>query len=230
MTTAELQDQVNRIKWWHRIDLRNGIVTPGPDNTVERLKLLGLPADLSGKTVLDIGAWDGAFSFEAERRGARRVLAVDEFVWAGKGWGSKAGFECARQILNSKVEDLLLDVYDLSPEKVGRFDLVLFAGVLYHLKHPLLALERVASVCGDQLILSSHVDLIGLQRPAIAFYPGKEYNGDKSNWCGPNIAALEAMLQTVGFKKIELFASSPLTPDFPDQEIYAGWATLHAWK
>lgn len=230
MTTTELRDRVNSIKWWHQIDLGNGVITPGRDKTIEKLEWLGLPADLSGKSVLDIGAWDGAFSFEAERRGARRVLAIDEFIWAGKGWASKAGFECARQALNSKVEDLLLDVYDLGPEKVGKFDLVLFSGVLYHLKHPLLALEHVASVCSDQLILCTHVDLIGLARPAIAFYPGKELNNDDSNWCGPNIPALEAMLRTVGFKTVELYASSPLTPDFPDHTIYSGWATLHAWK
>jgi tRNA (mo5U34)-methyltransferase len=229
MTKAELRDQVDKIKWWHQIDLGNGIVTPGPDKTIERLKWLGLPADLSGKSVLDIGAWDGAFSFEAERRGASRVLAIDEFIWAGKGWASKEGFECARRALNSKVEDLLLDVYDLGPEKVGRFDLVLFSGVLYHLKHPLLALERVASVCSDQLILSTHVDLIELRRPAIALYPGREFNNDPTNWCGPNIPALEAMLQIVGFKRVKLFASSPLTPGFPAEEIYPGWATLHAW-
>ena len=229
MTEAELRDKVGKIKWWHQIDLGNGIITPGPDKTIDRVKWLGLPADLSGKSVLDIGAWDGAFSFEAERRGASRVLAIDEFMWAGKGWASKEGFDFARRALDSKVEDLLLDVYDLRPEQVGTFDLVLFSGVLYHLKHPLLALERVASVCSGQLILSTHVDLIELRRPAIAFYPGREFNNDPSNWCGPNIPALEAMLQTVGFKVVKLFASSPLTPGFPTEEIYPGWATLHAW-
>jgi tRNA (mo5U34)-methyltransferase len=229
MTKTELTDQVNRIKWWHQIDLGNGVTTPGLDSTIERLKYLGLPADLSGKSVLDIGAWDGAFSFEAERRGASRVLAMDEFIWAGKGWASKEGFEFARRALNSKVEDILLDVYDLGPEKVGKFDLVLFSGVLYHLKHPFLAIERVASVCSDQLILSTHVDLINLQRPTIAFYPGTEFNNDPTNWCGPNVPALEAMLRTAGFKKVELFASSPLTREYPVEDVYPGWATLHAW-
>lgn len=229
MTKTELTEQVNKIKWWHQIDLGNGVTTPGLDSTIERLKYLGLPADLSGKSVLDIGAWDGAFSFEAERRGASRVLAMDEFIWAGKGWASKEGFEFARRALNSKVEDILLDVYDLGPEKVGKFDLVLFSGVLYHLKHPFLAIERVASVCSNQLILNTHVDLVNLRRPAIAFYPGTEFNNDPTNWCGPNVPALEAMLRTVGFTKVELFASSPFTPEFPVEDVYPGWATLHAW-
>jgi tRNA (mo5U34)-methyltransferase len=214
MTSEELQTQVKQINWWHQIDLGNGVITPGPDDTLARLNQLGLPDDLRGKTVLDIGAWDGAFSFEAERRGASRVLAIDEFIWAGKGWASKAGFEFARRALNSKVEDMLLDVYDLSPERTGTFDLVIFSGVLYHLKHPLLALERVASVTRHQLILSTHVDLINLKRPAIAFYPG---------------TAVHAMLRTVGFKRLETVASSPFDPGFPVEDVYPGWATFHAW-
>jgi len=230
MTATELRAQAAKIKWWHQIDLGNGVITPGPDNTIERLNWLGLPPDLTGKTVLDIGAWDGAFSFECERRGARRVLAMDEFIWAGKGWASKEGFEFARRALNSKVEDILLDVYDLSPEKVGKFDLVLFSGVLYHLKHPLLAIERVASVCTDQLILATHVDLVNMKRPAIALYPGKECNNDPTNWCGPNVPALEAMLRMTGFQRVELFAASPVDPAFPVEDVYPGWVTLHAWQ
>ena len=117
MTRDEIQAQVNRIKWWHQIDLGHGIITPGADPTIERAQhYLCLPEDLRGKTVLDIGAWDGAFSFEAERRGASRILAIDEFIWAGKGWASKEGFDFARRALNSKVEDMLIDVYDIGPE------------------------------------------------------------------------------------------------------------------
>ena len=96
-----------------------------------------------GLSVLDIGAWDGFFSFECERRGASRVVAADYFSWHGSGWGTKAGFTLARDVLGSKVEDVDIDVMDLTPERVGTFDLVLFLGVLYHLRHPLLALERV---------------------------------------------------------------------------------------
>jgi tRNA (mo5U34)-methyltransferase len=218
VTKDELQRDIGKIRWWHQIDLGNGIVTPGGDTTLRRIADLGLPEDLSGKSVLDIGAWDGAFSFECERRGAARVLATDSFVWEGKTWGSKEGFELARRALGSRVEDLLIDVFDLTASRVGTFDVVLFAGVLYHLKHPLLALERVAEVTGGQLILNSHINLTNLDRPAMAFYPGSEQNNDASNWWGPNVPALRAMLQTVGFRKIEVFREV-------DQ-----WATLHAWK
>ncbi|HEY7441177.1 MAG TPA: hypothetical protein VH701_02065, partial [Vicinamibacterales bacterium] len=77
--------EVSGIKWWHTIDLGNGIVTPGLDPTPARLPEIQLPDDLSGLSVLDIGAWDGFFSFEAERRGARRVLATDSFCWGQGG-------------------------------------------------------------------------------------------------------------------------------------------------
>jgi len=154
--------------------------------------------------VLDIGGWDGYFAFEAERRGASRVLATDSYSWDGGGWGTQAGFQLARRVLDSRVGDLKIDVLDLSPERVGVFDLTLFLGVLYHMRHPLLALERVASVTGKMLILDTHVDLLHHARPMMAFYPERELNDDPTNWWGPNPAAVEAMLQTVGFREVKL--------------------------
>ncbi len=135
--------------------------------------------------MLDIGAWDGFFSFEAERRGAARVVAADYYSWHGGGWGSKAGFELARTALGSKVEDVDIDVMDLSPERVGVFDVVFFLGVLYHLRHPLLALERIASVTRKMLMLETVVDMVGIDRPAAAFYAGRELNNDPTNWWAP---------------------------------------------
>jgi len=79
--------------------------------------MLALPEDLSGMSVLDIGSWDGFFAFEAERRGASRVLATDSFCWSGEGWGNKDGFNLVRNVLNSKVEDLDIDIMELSPER-----------------------------------------------------------------------------------------------------------------
>jgi tRNA (mo5U34)-methyltransferase len=83
---------------------------------------------------------------------------------------------------------------DLSPTRVGEFDLVLFLGVLYHLRNPFLALEKVASVTRSSLIVETVVDLLGMKRPAMAFYAGTELNRDPTNWWGPNPAAVVAML------------------------------------
>lgn len=211
MHSPELRREVERLPWFHTIDLGNGVVTPGRDDSAMRLGRLGLPADLSGRSVLDIGAYDGFFSFEAERRGASRVVAADTFVW--RELGRKRSFELARGALRSRVEDVEVEVLELSPERVGHFDIVLFLGVLYHLRDPLMALERVASVTDGLLVLETHVDLTLTRRPAMAFYPRSELNDDPSNWWGPNPAAVEEMLRVVGFSKVEAVSPSSLPYD-----------------
>jgi tRNA (mo5U34)-methyltransferase len=212
MDSSTLRQRAEAIRWYHTIDLGGGVVTKGVDDSRFRLDRIDLPASFAGRTVLDIGAWDGFFSFEAERRGAARVVAADYYSWRGVGWGTghgKAGFELARAALGSRVEDVDIDVMDLSPERLGVFDVVLFLGVLYHLRHPLLALERVASVCRDLVILETVVDLVGFGRPAAAFYPGRELNDDPTNWWGPNVPAVEGMLRTVGFERVRVVERPP---------------------
>ena len=202
-----VRSEVDALRWYHTIDLGSGVVTKGVDDTPARLPLLRLPSDLSGQSVLDIGAWDGFFSFEAERRHAKRVVATDHYSWHGQGWGTgkgKAGFELARRVLGSRVEDCDIDVLDLSVERVGTFDLVLFLGVLYHLPNPLLALERVSAVTSRCLVLETVVDMVGIGRPAAAFYPGSELNNDPTNWWGPNHAAVCGMLAAVGFTRVDV--------------------------
>jgi tRNA (mo5U34)-methyltransferase len=203
-----LRDEVAAIRWFHTIDLGGGVVTPGEEDTPAKLPCIGLPDDLSGRTVLDVGAWDGFFSFECERRGAARVVAVDPAGWresAENAWGSRAGFDLAHRTLESNVEALEIDsLLDLSPATAGTFDLVLFLGVLYHLPDPWPVLEAVASVTGERLILETHADLLHLRRPAMAHYPGCEVDGDDSTWWGPNVAMLEAWLRRLGFARVEV--------------------------
>ncbi len=206
--TATIQDELKKINWFHRIDLGHGLTTPGVDDTPTKLAQIRLPADLSGKTVLDIGAWDGFFSFEAERRGAGRVVALDGGVWRVDSIG-KSGFEFARKLLNSKVEDAEMEVSEISIDRLGQFDLVLFLGVLYHLPDPVSSFLKVASVAAHDIIVETHVDMVEHNVPTIAFYPYDECANDPSNWCGPNRAAVEGMLQLAGFKTIK---SYPMTP------------------
>jgi tRNA (mo5U34)-methyltransferase len=197
------------IDWWHQIELPDGTVTPGQDRSAEKLAALHLP-DLTGKTVLDVGAWDGYFSFAAERMGASRVVAADAYVWRHHSSG-KAGFEHARRALTSRVEDLEIEVLDISPETVGQFDVVLFLGVLYHMRHPLLALEKAASVAKELLVVETLVDLTFLRSPAAAFYPWK-LHGDETNWWGPNRAAVLGMLESVGFEHVVAYPVRRLNP------------------
>ena len=223
-----MRAEVPKIQWWHSIDLGNGIVTPGAYDTRTLLERIGMPADLRGMSVLDIGAWDGYMSFESERRGASRVLATDSYVWRNKVRAGKSGFEFARAALHSKVEDMEIDVMELAPERVGTFDVVLFLGVLYHLRHPLLALERVRSVTKKLLIMETHVDLLQIQRPVMAFYPGDELNNDPTNWCGPNEACCIAMLKDVGFRNIRVAGRLAPAPGAPLEQIISGRTTFHA--
>jgi tRNA (mo5U34)-methyltransferase len=165
-----------------------------------------LPARLDGQNVLDIGAWDGFFSFECEKRGAQRVVSYDSVVWSmtKRGFTGKRGFELAKRTLRSQVEDIHGDVYELSPDRVGQFDIVLFMGVLYHLTHPILALERVRSVTRGFAIIETQAGMMNTSRPALAFYPGAELNNDDTNWFAPNIPALLGMLQAAGFSRAEV--------------------------
>jgi tRNA (mo5U34)-methyltransferase len=205
----DLKSRVAAIRWYHTIDLGGGLVTNGVDDTPRRLARVQLPASLTGLTVLDIGAWDGFFSFECERRGAARVVAADHYSWHGPGWGSKAGFNLAREALGSQVEDIDIDVMDLSPERVGTFDVVLFLGVLYHLRHPFLALEHVAQVTRRRLVVETVIDMVGFERPAMAFYPRRELNDDPTNWWGPNIPAVRSMLESLGFERVDAMTGTP---------------------
>jgi tRNA (mo5U34)-methyltransferase len=202
-----LRELVHSRPWFHTMDLGHGIVTPGVDASPEKLPLIGLPENLRGRSVLDVGTFDGFFAFEAERRGAARVVAADDFCWSrpddalldGK------GFDIARWGLESSVEKVRVSVEDLGPELVGgRFDYVLFLGVLYHAQDPLRYLRNVFSVCGGTLIVETHVDALDQNRPMMVFYPGGALNGDPSNFWGPNLACVQAMLLEVGFSQVEM--------------------------
>ncbi len=197
---AERRQQFLTNRWWHSIDLGHGFVTPGAIPLAElqaNFAYLQLPADLTGQRVLDIGCWDGFYSFEGERRGAD-VVAVD--CWRPE------GFFLAHEALQSRVQFHELSVYELSRERLGSFDIVLFLGVLYHLRHPLLALERVCEMTADYAVLETHVidNARDVNFPALEFYEWDELGGQYDNWCGPNTAGLLAMARSAGFVRPEV--------------------------
>jgi tRNA (mo5U34)-methyltransferase len=148
-----------------------------------------------------------------ERRGASRGVALDSYVWQGRVPGySKAGFELARRALGSQVEDREIDVLDVTPSALGSFDFVFFLGVLYHMRHPLLALEVVHGVTLDTAVIETAVDLMDVPWPSMRFYPGAELGQDATNWWGPNPAAVEAMLKSVGFRDVTVKTLIQTTP------------------
>jgi tRNA (mo5U34)-methyltransferase len=210
MREDKIHELINSKEWYHVIEVAPGIRTPGRYDPSQYLDIMGFPKDFTGKTVLDIGCFDGFFSFEAERRGAKYVLGIDRHPVDHR------GFAIARDLLGSKVDYRVSSVYDISPEDHGTFDVVLFLGVLYHLRHPILAIEKIHRVCRETLFLETHVldecfvdrerqiPLKGIHpllvnSPIMQFYPGDELNKDLSNWFAPNIWCIELMLKTSGF-------------------------------
>lgn len=205
-TPDELRAEVATRTWFHTIDLGDGVLTPGQKDTPTEAAHMRLPEDLTGKTVLDIGAYDGFYSFEAERRGAKRVLATDSWTWNWPGADARRNFELVHEVLDSQVEDQVVSVEELTPERVGgTFDVVLFLGVLYHAPDPLGYLRNVRAVTGGMAIVETVVDLLDVPVPAAAYYPGAMLNADGSNHFGPNPPAVEAMLHDVGFNRVVSF-------------------------
>lgn len=202
------KDQLDRIEkgaWYHSIDLPDGRVIPGlipVDKLRDRMDAFGLPADLRGKRVLDVGAATGWCSFEMERRGAE-VVAVDCVEYDD--------FRVAHRILDSKVDYKLLDVDELTPELLGTFDIVVFFGVLYHLRHPLLGLEKMLALARDTVLVESFVcdaHLSEADRNSngcyMEFYETNELGGQIDNWVGPTVNCLAAMCRAAGFVRVEL--------------------------
>ena len=240
-TKEELEGMARSVPFWfHPVELGQGVVVPSvttPEMMRERLATLHLP-DFRGKSVLDIGAFDGFFSFEAERRGASRVVALDHFVWSldmaevsewrrkkmeeGKQQGQpeestlwrpdelpgKRGFDTAHRALGSRVESVVCDFMDAD---VGTFDIVLFMGVLYHVKDMLGALRKVADMTREMAVVETDaVEFPGYEDAALCeFFESDELNFDPTNWWAPNVKALAAMCRASGFDRVEVVHGAP---------------------
>lgn len=207
--------------WYHRIELPHGIVTPGwAPLHVDSYRI---PERLDGKRVLDIGAWDGFWTFEALKRGARQVVAIDDFsdfLGSLKEQDRKAweNFDLCRESLGYSEDECQrhnLSVYDLKPETFGQFDYVFAFGLLYHLRHPLLALDLIGAVCRERLYVESAIlDDFSPYRGGLnhgyaggqmlmEFYPDNQYGGNVTNWWAPTLHCLAHMVRAAGFAKVD---------------------------
>lgn len=229
--TSDLRDRVAALPYWyHRIELPHGVVTPGwAPHDLDRYRI---PADLSGLRVLDVGAWDGFWSFEALKRGACEVVAIDDFSdFLGKlserdrkGWET---FDLCKAALGH--DDRIcqrreMSVYDVSEAELGRFDIVFCFGVLYHLRHPLLALDRLSALCDRAIYIESAIldDFspyrggFGRGYPngqmVMEFYPDDQYGGNHTNWWAPTLHCLGHMVRASGFDQVEAWKLDEGTP------------------
>jgi tRNA (mo5U34)-methyltransferase len=224
---TDLQSRVAELPWHHSIDLGGGVITPGGKSLAicnAEANLIFDRVDLCGRTVLDIGAWNGFFSFEAKRRGAARVLATDSYCWSHPQIRGRETFDIARSALDVEVDAREIDATDLSTEAVGEFDIVLYLGVFYHRYDAIEALATVARLAKQVLIVETHLDLRDLDVPAMAFYPGRELNNDPTNWWGPNEQCVNALLVGHGFTDIEITTH----PSGHTRAIFHAWRSTEA--
>lgn len=190
---------------YHSLELLDGTIIPGiipVANLQARLETYPLPEDLRGRRVLDIGAASGWNSFECERRGAE-VVAIDCVEYEE--------LLAVKRLRESKIEYAILDVEELTPERFGFFDYVLFFGVFYHLRHPLWAMENVCAVTRGTAFIESYVidDAPDPARCFMEFYENDELGGQIDNWCGPTVECLMAMTRSAGFPRVDfLYADS----------------------
>jgi glycosyltransferase involved in cell wall biosynthesis/SAM-dependent methyltransferase len=189
----------SKFVWHQRFLLSDDLWTPGL-NDVERLfDSAVLARDLSGASVLDIGTSNGGAAFVAERRGAKRVVAVDTMPI------DYFGFDRLKDFLSSNVEYVQTDVYDLAATLGEQFDIVLFWGVLYHLRHPLVAIDNVRAVARGPIYLETEIAdgtlSDGVQRqPLVRFEESDELGRDASNWFIPTLTALLAWCRSSGLE------------------------------
>ncbi|HEU4453615.1 MAG TPA: TIGR04290 family methyltransferase [Longimicrobium sp.] len=227
-TPEQIRERVEELRpWFHNLDLKG--VQTAPDhflgdypNIKWRNFAHAIPADLTGKTVLDIGCNAGFYSMEMKRRGAERVVGID----SEELYLSQARF--AAEVNGLDIEFRNLSVYDVAA--LGeKFDFVIFMGVLYHLRHPLLALDLLHEhVVGDLLLFQSmqrgseeiehpeadhefwETELFDRPGWPKMFFVEHRYANDPTNWWIPNAAGAEAMLRSAGFQIV----------DHPEQEVY----------
>lgn len=212
--------------WYHRIELPDGVVTPGAMPLAPEIYQL---PDFTGKRVLDVGSWDGYFTWAAIKGGASEVIAIDDFsdMKGAGGIAEKAEgmrpwqtWDICREALGvTNCDRINMSVYDVAPERLGKFDIVLFYGVLYHCRYPMLALDKLAAVCAGEIrvetaICDDYSPYHGghgfgyptSDRHCLAeFYPGSEYGSNATNWWAPNLRCLKSMMEAAGFSDIQLW-------------------------
>ena len=232
MNEVLTQDQIRRRvaelgQWFHNLDL--GGVKTAPDHFLGdypevkwRRFASSIPVDLTGKSVLDIGCNGGFYSIQMKRRGAHRVVAID----TDEKYLDQARF--AAKVSGAEIEFRNLSVYRVG-ELREKFDLVLFMGVLYHLRHPLLALDLLHEhVVADLLVAQSMLrgssdsfeaptdfpfwqsELFDNEQFPRMYFVEKRYANDPTNWWIPNRACFEAMLRSAGFEIL----------DHPEDEVF----------
>jgi tRNA (mo5U34)-methyltransferase len=258
-----LQQYVDRMSWFHCIDLGGGVVTKGlkPVDVIDREWDLFELGDLRGRSVLDIGGVDGGHAFHAELAGASPVAVLDHYVWSAHAdrygeiyraeiaegrvppaphdsaaWDpdsmpSRWRFDVARQVLGSNVRTMAFDFMDCDLRRVGKWDVVLYLGVLYHMEDPVRALRRVAAVTRQQTIIETEAIVVpGHPQPLWRFFPQGEQNNDRTTLWAPNLGGLLGLVGLAGFRDSEVLVGEPEIREGTTQAIQRYRAIVRAIK
>lgn len=213
MEKEEILSQIGSVPWYHRFEILPGIFTPGKLFTDPKATFahFGLPGNLEGKNVLEVGTWDGPLAFECEARGAT-VTALDIQN------PNRTGFNVAKRILGSHVRYVQGSVYEAAHLLHEMYDYIFFLGVYYHLKNPVLAFEELSRILSDGAFLvfegaciqsyaeNAHgipvsresAQNIGCSEVPLAAFYANTYCGDDSNWFVPNFLCLKGWMEAVG--------------------------------
>jgi tRNA (mo5U34)-methyltransferase len=209
----DLAAAVTRYRWYHTLDLGQGVVTPGMFDHRNLVDRYLIPPNLAGMRCLDVGTMDGFWAFEMERRGAAEVMAVDledpdRLDWPAslrdgteKTLDRTKGerFELVRDALGSKVKRELRSVYEIDTD-LGQFDLVFCGDLLLHIKDPVTALERIRLVTGGSAVICTPIKRFRL-------YPRRpiaELDGiDEFQWWVLSLPGMARMIRAAGFARVE---------------------------
>ncbi len=177
--------------WHHKFEIFPNVITPGSYNPKFLLDKLGLPADLTGKSILDIGACDGYYSAELFARGAN-VTALD---YRPK---TTSGFAIMEKVREISIPHIVSSIYDIN-EDIGKFDVVLLLGVIYHLPDIPSALWKLRKICKGAIFIESYVEDFGTEQPMARYYEAANLYGDRTNFWAPNVPCMEAIIRDCGF-------------------------------
>jgi 2-polyprenyl-3-methyl-5-hydroxy-6-metoxy-1,4-benzoquinol methylase len=205
MVSKTIQEQAEEINWWHSIKLSEDYTTKGrvgADHCSSEAitNRFGMPLDMTGKTVLDVGTFDGLMAFEAEKRGAKEVAAIDLYQGSGE---NSDGFHFAKAVLKSQVEFDMVSIESFNEHHNIKYDIVLLYGTIYHVDNPIQHLHALSNLCKEYALIETAIAQTNYGDKSVwEFNYG--FDNDETNKWYPTLNGLKNVLKYVGFKSVEL--------------------------